>query len=49
MARDRAQQRIDYVFFRAPRGMRVLDAHVIDERTISDHRPVLVTFELEQP
>lgn len=43
------KQRIDYVFFRAPRGMRVVEAQVLDEQTVSDHRPVLVTFELETP
>jgi endonuclease/exonuclease/phosphatase family metal-dependent hydrolase len=40
-------RRIDYVFYRPDPRIRILDAKVLDEPLISDHRPLLVTVEIK--
>ncbi len=39
--------RIDYIFYQASAGLRLLESEVIDEPMASDHRPVLAVFEIE--
>ncbi len=43
---DNPQKKIDYVLFRPADRWKVLETKVIDEKTASDHRPVLVVLEL---
>ncbi len=42
----RPRVRGDYVLFRPADAWKVLESRIIDERIASDHRPVLVVFEL---
>jgi endonuclease/exonuclease/phosphatase family metal-dependent hydrolase len=42
-------KRIDYVFYRSSPRLRVVERRVIDEQVASDHRPVLVEFEVAGP
>ncbi len=37
--------RIDYIFYQARTGLRLIESRVIDEPIASDHRPVLSVFE----
>ncbi|UCF38714.1 MAG: endonuclease/exonuclease/phosphatase family protein, partial [Acidobacteriota bacterium] len=39
------QARIDYVLVRPRDGWKVVEVKIVDERVVSDHKPVLVTLE----
>jgi len=43
---DRPKVLIDYVFFRPASAWRVVEKRVIEEPMASDHRPVLIVFEM---
>jgi endonuclease/exonuclease/phosphatase family metal-dependent hydrolase len=42
------RKKIDWILFRSDQPWRVVSAQVLDEPTASDHRPVLVEFELRR-
>jgi endonuclease/exonuclease/phosphatase family metal-dependent hydrolase len=44
---NKPRERIDYIFFRPQPRLRILEANVLNEPLISDHRPVLVTVEIK--
>ncbi len=41
--------KIDYILFKPANRWRVLESKVIEEKTASDHRPILSVFELLKP
>jgi endonuclease/exonuclease/phosphatase family metal-dependent hydrolase len=43
---DKPTRQLDYVFFRPKSSYRLVESHVLDEPMASDHRPLVVTLEL---
>jgi len=41
---DHPEREIDFVLYRPPERLRLIEYRVVDERVASDHRPVLATF-----